>query len=474
MQKKIRIAIIGAALITALFFGVYWIQQYLQRSRASATAPTTSFSIAGPKVNPGDSFDLIVGINPNLTPFFSFDIAFTYDPAKVSLKTTDVATILSNITPLSTKGNDVIDVQLLNGIGSTNIDTNNHTVRITAIRATGASDPFMGRDLIQMVKVSFVMRAGQTLPLDFKWIDPDPTKATTSDTFEKKDLSYTGEEPSPTPGPTGIGAVGVPTTTPQPGTTATPYPTTGVAMCGTDICQLNYFCYYPPVSDCYDGETCTDMSSVPYCKQKDGKLELTPTPPLGGAGVVGTTTRINARQDTLYVNSIVTYPAPLRYEQALKLERGSYTLVVAAKLYVKKGTGLVVVLQCNEQSCGENAQKKALRKNDVIYRTPTFPLKPEFSELKQSFTVPEGANNKEMMFRIYCEDGSECDIDYVSLEDAWGSERVKNPQFADVQMVVNPRLQPSSWAIDSTANLYGSVDPAYGENGALMINNPAK
>ncbi|MFH0773815.1 MAG: hypothetical protein V1922_05910 [bacterium] len=423
MQKNIRILIIGVVLVGVSLLGVYWLQQYLQRSRASATAPTTSFVIAGPKINPGDSFDLILQINPNLTPFFSFDIAFTYDPAKVSLKVTDVANILSNITPLSTKENEVVDVKLLTGTGNTSIDTNTHTVHITAIRDNGANDPFMGRDPIKMVKVSFVMNQGQALPLDFKWVDPDPAKTTTSDSFEKKDLSYTGEEPSPTPGPTSVPPVGVATSTPVPGAVQ---PTSA-----------------------YNA--------------------LTPVPTvIGGSGQEGSTTSIIERKDLLYINSIASYQAPFRYEQALKLEKGTYTLTVGAKMYVRKGRGMVIALICNETTCGSK------RKGSPMYVSPGFPIKTEYSQMTNNVTIPEDADNKEYILRVFCEDGSECDIDYITFEDAWGSERLKNNNFTETQSIIDPRKQPTSWEVDSTANLYGSVDPSAGKNGALMINNSAK
>ena len=176
MQKNIRIFIIGAVLVSVSLFGAYWVQRYLQGSKAAAAPPTISFAVYGPKVNPGDAFDLTLQVNPNLTPFYTFNIAFTYDPTKVSLATTDPAKILSNITPLSTKTDGTLDVQLLNGPGSTNIDTASHTVRIVGLRVNGTNDPFIGRDTLSIAKVSFVMNTNQVLPLDFKWIDPDQAK----------------------------------------------------------------------------------------------------------------------------------------------------------------------------------------------------------------------------------------------------------------------------------------------------------
>lgn len=468
MQKNIRISIIIAVLGITTLAVIYWVQSYLQKSRASST-PTASFAIAGgKKIAPGDSFDLVVQINPNLKRFYSFDLIFTFDPTKIVPK--DATNLVANIVAASS------DVSLLTNGTSVTVDVASHQgkVRVSGIRNTGNGDPFIGNTPIPLVNVSFTMNADAVLPFEIKWDVASKTDLPPPDSLSVENLNYTGIDPTATVGPTSIGSVGVPTATPKPNTPTAPAPTLNYIQCGADRCTTGYFCYYPPVSDCYDGETCTEMTSVPYCKLKDGKLELTPTPPLGGVGTVASTTRVSARSDTLYVNSIVSYPAPLRYEQPLKLEKGNYIMTVWARMYAKRGTGLVIVLQCNEQSCGENADKKPLKKNDVMYRTPTFPFKTEFSELKQGFTIPSSADNKEVMLRIYCEDGSECDIDYLSIEDAWGSERVKNNQFAEVQGMVDPRLQPSSWEVDSTANLYGSIDPAFGNNGALMINNPAK
>lgn len=161
----------------------------------------------------------------------------------------------------------------------------------------------------------------------------------------------------------------------------------------------------------------------------------------------------------LYINSIASYPAPFRYEQPIKLEKGTYHLTLDAKVYVRRGRGMVVALMVG---------------NQVFYVTPPFPAKADFSEFTDTVTITDAVDNKQMLLRIYCEDGSECEVNKISLEDAWGSERVINSDFADVQQMIDPRKQPTSWEVDSTANLYGSVDPAFGHNGSLMINNSAK
>lgn len=182
----------------------------------------------------------------------------------------------------------------------------------------------------------------------------------------------------------------------------------------------------------------------------------------------GETTPITERKDLLYINSIASYPSPFRYEQTFKLEKGTYSLRIGAKVYIRKGRGMSISLICNEDTCGEK------KKNQTMYVSPIFPVKAEFSEMTGTITIPDNADYKEYLLRVYCEDGSECEIDYISLEDAWGSQRVHNDNFAETQKMIDPRKQPSSWTVDATANMYGSVDPATGKNGALMINNPAK
>lgn len=470
MQNKIRIVSLITVLGLAVLFGVYWFQSYLKGSKAS-TVPGVAFAIAeGKKINPGDSFDILVQIIPNAKTFYSVDLGFTYDPTKVQLQ--NESDLLANLTPLSTTNSDPVDVKFISS--GTSVNPTTGRIKIMAVRENATNSPFIGgTDPISIVKVSFQMKASAVLPITFAW--DASSKTSLPDVIEKTNLTYTGIDPTVTAGPTSKPSVGVPTVTTKPGGgTPTPYPTTSVVKCGIDVCQQGFFCYYPPISDCVAGETCIDMFSDPYCKQKDGKLELTPTPPLGSAGKVASTTKIYERQDLLYINSIMTYPAPLRYEQQLKLEKGTYTLVMGARMYARRGTGLVLVIQCNESSCGENDDKKQLHQNDVIYRTPTFPMKTEYSEMRQSFNVPMSVGDKQLVLRIYCEDGSECDIDYISLEDAWGSERIKNPQFAEVQKMNDPRKQPAFWIVDATANMYGSIDPAFGNRGALMINNSAK
>jgi len=434
MQKNIRIFIIGAVLVAVSWLGFSWIQNYLQRSRASAAPPLASFSIKGEKVNPGDSFDLTLFINPNLTPFYSFDLAFTYDPAKVSFTEKDPANLLSNITPLSSKGDGVVDVQLLKGVGTTSIDTNTHTVRISALRVSEKNEPFTGRDALQMVQVSFVMNEGQSTPLDFKWVDPDTAKTSPSDSFQKVDLSYTGEVPTATPRPTSIAAVG--------------------AATGTPI----------PVQSAPGGES-SALSEV----QGGSPLAPTRIPTIMiSSGKEGVTTFVRELSGMLYIDSLASYASPFRYEQSIKLPKGTYALLVGAKIYVRKERGVVVAVICNENTCGKKLRGQAM------YVSSVFPVKADFSEMSDNIVIPDDADNKQYIFRIFCEDGSECEFDYISMEDAWGSQMLRNNHFGTAQQYKDVRMEPAGWTANATADYYSSVDPNYGYKGALMINNPAK
>lgn len=612
MQHNIRKMAIGAVLLFVVIGVAYWVQQYFKGTKASSV-PMAQFALAnGAKISPGQPFELILQINPNLKTFYSFDLSFTYDHTKVSPQ--DAANVSNMVIPLSD------DVKILTN--NTKVDAVNHTVQVMGIRENGKNDPFMGNTPIDLVKVLFNMNASSALPVSFKWNDTSRTSL--PETIEKKNLEYTGLEPTTAPkfisyacgsddfsGTTlntanwtlwtnnkgtvgvanGVATLYLPVATTASGTYVTSVKevagdftaeiilkshsvtvdkkvsnfgmqfihnngTTQEAIqilrqsnstllfatinngetkwnnqtkdmgltantpikikierngstakmyydlldnqgykllrqydnfyTGNGNIQIfldNWTPDFPQASGivddykltCYKPDVSVGPVDVPTATPKPGVTTgpsptkgPTPTPVIGGAGAEGTTTTIVERADTLYVNSLVAYPAPFRYEQEIKLERGDYRLTVGAIVHVKRGSGLVLVLQCNEAVCG------TYKKNDVIFKTPTFPQKSTFSEYQQSISIPDGPADKSLVFRLYCEDGSECDIDYISLEDAWGSELLRNPQFAEVQPMNNPRKQPAFWEVDATANMYGSIDPAVGNRGALMINNSAK
>lgn len=612
MQKHIRQIAIGCILVGVVVGVAFWIQQYLRGTKASSV-PLAQFSLAsGASISPGKPFELILQINPNLKPFYSFDLSFTYDQTKVTPQ--DAANVANMIIPLSD------DVKILTN--NTRVDTVTHTVQVMGIRETGKNDPFMGNTPINLVKVLFNMNATSTLPVSFKWNDTSRTSL--PDTIEKKNMDYTGLEPTTAPKvipfscggddfsgtaldntkwnlwTSGGGTVsvtggqatftipgnttnkgtsissknlvegdfmaeltikghstkdnkltsnlffqfansdwskavsilkaynkspgelvagwvesvnvwkdqgktdGIDHNTPvkvkierQGGTLKLSYdkldgsgykllkqldnyytgPGTvvmGVDMWGPDFPQATgsfddykITCYKPDVSvGPIDVPTATPIPGV--TAGPSPTKGPTPTPLLGGAGPEAVTTSIIERADTLYINSLVTYPAPFRYEQPIKLERGDYMLTLDAIVHVKRGSGLVLVLQCNEAACG------TYKNGDIIFRTPTFPQKSGFSQYQQKISIADGPADKNLVLRLYCEDGSECEIDNISLEDSWGSERVKNPHFAEFQQTNEPRIQPNSWEIDAAANMYGSIDKAMGTYGSLLINNSAE
>ena len=398
IKNGVRITAFLFVIGVSVWFGASWIGKYKQKSKATAAPPLISMSIPGAQVAAGQNFGLYVAINPNSSPFYSFNLVFKYDAVKVDLA--NEANPTGNI--------EILDKTIITQLVA---DTINHTITIKGTRTTS---PFIGGEPIQIVKVSLVMRPSAALPLTFTWDSATAISEQTSSV--KEDLIYTG--PTPTPQ-----SVTVPTSTLSTnGLTSTPVPSvTPVTASGTG-----------------------------------GALQAN----------VGTTTSITQQNDRLYINSIVANPAPFRYEQSMQLQKGAYTLRVGAKVVVNKGRGMLLLLICNSVTCGGSTKS-----GDVIMQTPTFPQKSGFSEMTQTVTVAQDSN---FILRLFCEDGSECDVDYVSLEDPWGSERVTNAQFSQVQMYTDTRKQPTYWQVDTTANLYGSVDLSAGTNGALVINNSAQ
>lgn len=468
MQVKIKIIAIIVTLGVGVWFAANWFIDYQRKSKASAAPPTVMLQIAdAAQVAPGNPFDLVFAVNPNSTPFYSFNVTFSFDPAKVALA--DPENVEANIVRMK---DDIIITKRV-------VSTTDNTIQIQGLRQNA---PFIGGNTIEIAKISLVMKEEATLPLDFTWKD-----STTLDvsTIEKKNLSYNGQ-PTPTTAPTGAGPIGVPTATPVPASggggaapTATPVP----VRCGNLLCPSGQTCLTFPQPTCTPQGICGE-APAPRCSGSGGipidpvtgqpiggfggSAGGGPKPVMGTAGPVAQTTKIFHRTDRLYINSLTTYPAPFRYEQTMKLEKGEYSLVVGGRVFVQRGAGMVIGIICDEAKCGSK------KKNEFMYVSPRFPEKAEYSEMREKFSIPSDADNKQYMLRVFCEDGSECDIDYIQLEDAWGSDRVINPQFADVDTTNNLRIQPQSWEFDETANLYGSIDPAGGNNGALVINNSAQ
>lgn len=402
MKLNIRIIAVALVFLLSVGFGVWWFQQYKQKSRASAAPPRLFFSIPYQNVTAGNPFDLYLNVNPNSSPFYSFEFTFAYDSANVALA--NEADPVSNVL--------VLDDAL---IGKPIVDPVAHTI---TLRGTRTKTPYAGGEAIQLVKISFVMKPEAPFPLRFNW---DPTTNIAGQaTVSKEDLEYPNITPT-VPASSGASPVAV-------------------------------------------------LTPVVEHAEKPAPIGASPAPQLIGAqDQMGTTSLIFPREDRLYINSIITNSAPFRYEQSVILDAGTYNLLIGARVRLNKGRGMLVAIHCNESDCGGGKMR-----NDIIAKTPVFPVKEEFSEMQQTVIIPQEGNKKNYTIRIYCEDGTECEIDYITLEDAWGSNKVANAQFSDAQLYTDPRKQPNSWMVDETANLFGTVDPAAGKNGALIINNPIK
>ncbi|MBI4973287.1 hypothetical protein HZC27_01620 [Candidatus Roizmanbacteria bacterium] len=189
---------------------------------------------------------------------------------------------------------------------------------------------------------------------------------------------------------------------------------------------------------------------------------LTPTPlPVGE--------EVESNGDLLNVNAVTFDQAPLRYEQTVKLDSGRYTLSGSAYVYTTRGRGVLLVLTCGEGNCG-NGKKL----NDILVKTPLFPVAPQFQQQEADVIIPDAGKDKKYKVRIYVEDGSEADFDFVSLQNIWGGEQLTNPHFADVAGVVSPRKYPEFWDIDTAGLIFGTVDKMKVKAGALFINSSSR
>ncbi len=194
----------------------------------------------------------------------------------------------------------------------------------------------------------------------------------------------------------------------------------------------------------------------------------------GGGGSSSSSTgtppeRVESNGDLLYVNSTTSDQAPLRYEQKVKLEKGTYILSASILTYTARGRGVLVAVMCGESNCGDG--KKL---NDVVLKTPLFPATTKFVRQEEVFNVTEQGNNKTYTIRVFVEDGSEADIDYISLTDVWGGERIENFHFEKTGTAVSPRKYPEFWDMDRTGELFSTVDFQKLESGALYINSSSR
>ena len=189
---------------------------------------------------------------------------------------------------------------------------------------------------------------------------------------------------------------------------------------------------------------------------------LTPTPlPVGE--------EVESNGDLLNINAVTFDLAPLRYEQTVKLDSGRYTLAGSAYVYTTRGRGVLLVLTCGEGNCG-NGKKL----NDILLKTPLFPVADQFQQQENDVIIPDAGGGKKYKVRIYVEDGSEADFDFVSLQNIWGGEQLTNSHFGDLTSVVSPRKYPEFWDIDTTGLVFGTIDKMKIKAGALFINSSSR
>lgn len=202
----------------------------------------------------------------------------------------------------------------------------------------------------------------------------------------------------------------------------------------------------------------TDVSS----SSSSTGSSLTPTPlPVGE--------EVESNGDLLNVNAVTFDLAPLRYEQTVKLDAGRYTLAGSAYVYTTRGRGVLLVLTCGEGNCG-NGKKL----NDILVKTPLFPVADQFQQQENDVIIPDAGGGKKYKVRIYVEDGSEADFDFVSLQNIWGGEQLTNSHFGDLTSVVSPRKYPEFWDIDTAGLVFGTIDKLKLKQGALFINSSSR
>ena len=176
--------------------------------------------------------------------------------------------------------------------------------------------------------------------------------------------------------------------------------------------------------------------------------------------------QVKSNGDLLNINSSPLDRAPFRYEQQVTLNKGTYLLKASALIYVSRGRGVLVALACAENNCGNG---KTL--NAIIAQTPIFSVSTDYKEQSVDIDIPEAGKNKKYMVRIFTEDGSEADFDYVSLTNQWDGEQLQNIHFAQTQDTSISRKHPQNWELDASGKLFGTVDPNKGVGGALYINS---
>lgn len=520
---KIRILFIAVLLVVFTAGGFYYFTEGLRKKSKAAPTGTAEVyleALDNPPMQTDNGIKVAVKLNPNGSPveLYSFDLEVKYDATKVEFKNS--GGVDGNVTlaqgllkqQVTLAGTDTIRI-VGTRIGTPFSPTSQNIAEITFKMKTGSAFPLeFGLGSVALQTVNFV-KIPLTLPSNTA-PSTGPVASGAKLSFSSPKASYkVGEavnvELMVSTGTLQIGAIGVNVTFDQslfdyinttidanifdqtaltPTASGSPL-TIGVArktgVSGNmKIATVTFraktqgtanFTYEKDSSSVYTFKqppenvlntvtpysiTITDVNT-PSPTNSD-QLRLTPTPlPVGE--------EVESNGDLLNVNAVTFDLAPLRYEQTVKLDAGRYTLSGSAYVYTTRGRGVLIVLSCGEGNCG-NGKKL----NDILVKTPLFPVAPQFQQQEADVIIPDSGKDKKYKVRIYVEDGSEADFDFVSLQNIWGGEQLTNSHFGEVAGVVSPRKYPEFWDIDTAGLIFGTVDKMKVKEGALFINSSSR
>lgn len=524
--KHLRILTLSIVFLVVLIGGYLFYTQLRIKSRATAGIPTLSFATTPLISSTTGNFDLIVSVNPNNTNFNAFELHFKYDPAIVKFQNalqlnTNIVAIsplktLPDLSKIDSATNTITVVGLKEGVplgGAEDIPL----VKVTLSLVPGAALPvlFTWDNATKLPSIATVEKKNGSFP-ESGDEDPgaDPTKTGTvafrsakpgyiitenvnldvivstggqqvvaSDIylpFDSSKLDFqnvtfhsgTGFNNTTSVSATYPGGVRLTLLTPKNGNASTPvqgenikaativFKTKAVGSVdfAEDMIKGNM---YTPLNKNILGHapqytiTINEEGVIPPAGSGDETNEEPPPETVKSGG------------DLLNINSTPIDRSPFRYEQQVVLDKGTYTLSAKALTYTARGRGVLVVLACAENNCGNG-----WKLNTTIGKTPLFPVSSVFVEQESApIEISEEGKNKKYVVRAYVEDGSEADFDSISLINQWAGEQLLNERFAQMNMLAMPRKYPQLWEIDIAGKLYGTVDPDKGTGGALYINS---
>lgn len=515
---KIRIAVVALVFVVFLTGGfIYYFNGMRQRSKAAPTGTpelTLSAVTNPPKAGDG-TLKVAVKLNPNGvgTELYAFDVRVVFDPAKVELTNADPnasVTLASGILKLQTT---------LEG---------NNTVRIVGTR-TGT--PFTAASQ-QIGEISFRMKDGADFPVSFTWgsttlqvtnyarvnldLASNSTSSSSSTGAGGPALSFSSSKQDYQVGETIMVAINADTDgkeissvntvftydtakltyvgatietsvfdkpgtiSPPTGNTMTLYGARGAPLTGK--IKFATVTFKAKAAGKADFAINKDSSSIKTYAAAPANILNSVTPysvnvttasssSSGGSSSEGFAPgeQVPSNGDILYINSTTFDQAPLRYEQIVQLDKGDYILSASALVYTLRGRGVLVAVACAESDCGDG--KKL---NDIYVKIPNFTSTTTFERKEVQFAVSEKTQKKRLAVRIFVEDGSEADFDFISLTDVWGGEKLENSHFEKTVKTESPRQFPQYWEGDMTGWMYANVDKQQGVDGALYINSSSR